>query len=41
MAISQGLAYAPKLYNLGTSKIGNIKVKKLLKSEIEKYLLNL
>ena len=27
MAISQGLAYAPKLYNMGTSKIGNKKVK--------------
>ena len=30
MAISQGLAYAPKLYDMGTSKIGNKKVKKLL-----------
>ena len=40
MAISQALAYAPKLYDMGTSKIGNKKVKKLLQSEIAKNLLN-
>ena len=40
MAISQGLAYAPKLYDIGTSKIGNKKVKKLLQSEMAKNLLN-
>ena len=28
MAISQGLAYAPKLYDMSTSKIGNERVKK-------------
>ena len=40
MTISQGLAYAPKLYNMGTSKLGNKKVKKLLQSEMAKKLLN-
>ena len=40
MAISQGLAYAPKLYDMATSKIGNKKVKKLLLSEMAKNLLN-
>ena len=29
MAVSLGLAYAPKLYDMGTSKIGNKKVKNL------------
>ena len=36
MRINQGLAYAPKLYNIGTSKIGNKKVKKLLQSQMAK-----
>ena len=36
MPINQGLAYAPKLYNIGTSKIGNKKVKKLLQSQMAK-----
>ena len=40
MAISQGLAYAPKLYDMGTSKIKNKKVKQLLQSEMAKRLLN-
>ena len=40
MAISQGLAYAPKLYDMSTSKIGNKMVKKLLQSDMAKYLLN-
>ena len=40
MTISQGLAYAPKLYNMGTPKLGNKKVKKLLQSEMAKKLLN-
>ena len=39
MAVSQGLVYAPKLYDMGTSKIGNKKVKKLLQSEMTKNLL--
>ena len=39
MAISQGLAYAPRLYDMGTSRIGNEKVKKLLQSEMGKNLL--
>ena len=30
MAISQGLAYAPKRYDMGTSKIKNKKIEKLL-----------
>ena len=38
MAISQGLAYAPKLYDMGTSKIKNKKVKQLL--QVAKGLLN-
>ena len=40
MAISQVLTYAPKLYDMGTSKIGNKKLKKLLQSEMAKNLLN-
>ena len=36
MAISQGLAYAPKLYDIGTSNTGNKIVKKLLQSEMAK-----
>ena len=40
MAISQGLAYASKLYDMGTSKIENKKVKKLLQSQMVKILLN-
>ena len=31
MTISQGLAYAPKLYDIGTSRIKNKKVKQLVK----------
>ena len=38
-AISQGLAYAPKLLDLGASKIKNKKVRKLLQSEMTKRLL--
>ena len=40
MVMSLGLAYAPKLYNMSTSKIGNKKVKKLLQFEMLKNLLN-
>ena len=40
MAISQGLAYASKLYDMGTSRIQNKKVKQLLQSEMKKRLLN-
>ena len=40
MAISQGLAYASKLYDMGTSKIENKKVKKLLQSQMVKILFN-
>ena len=40
MAVSQGLVYAPKLYDIGTSKIGNKKRKKLLQSEMAQNLLN-
>ena len=40
MAIGQGLAYAPKLYDMGTSRIKNKKVKQLLQSEMVKGLLN-
>ena len=40
MTISQGLPYAPKLYDMGTSKIGNKKVKKLLQSKIAKNFFN-
>ena len=40
MAISQGLAYTPKLYDMGTSKIENKKIQKLLQSEMAKSLLN-
>ena len=36
MAIRQGLAYAPKLYDIGTSNIGNKIVKNLLQSEMAK-----
>ena len=39
-AVSQELAYAPKFYHMGTSKIGNKKMKKLLQSEMAKNLLN-
>ena len=39
-AISQRLAYAPKLLDMGASKIKNKKVKKLLRSEMTKNLLN-
>ena len=39
MAVSQGLAYAPKLYNMRTSKIGSKTVKKLLQSEMANNLL--
>ena len=39
MTISQGLAYAPKLYDMGTSRIQNKKVKQLLQSEMTKRLL--
>ena len=34
--INQGLAYAPKLLDLGASKIKNKKVKSILKSEMKK-----
>ena len=40
MAVSQGLAYAPKLYNMRTSKIGSKTVKKLLQSKMANNLLN-
>ena len=40
MAISQGLVYAPKLYDMGSSKIKNKKIQKLLKPEMAKSLLN-
>ena len=40
IAISQGLAYAPKLYDMGTSRIKNKKVKPLQESEMAKGLLN-
>ena len=40
MAISQELAYTPKLYNMGTSRIKNKKVKQLLQSEMVKGLSN-
>ena len=40
LAISQGLAHAPKLYDIGTSKIKKKKIKKLLQSDIAKGLLN-
>ena len=40
LAISQGLAHVPKLYDIGTSKIKNEKIKKLLQSDIAKVLLN-
>ena len=40
MIISQGFAYGPKLYDMRTSKIGNKKVKKLLQSDMAKYLFN-
>ena len=38
-AISQGLAYAPKLLDLSASKIKNKKVQQLLQSEMTKKLL--
>ena len=40
LAISQGLAHAPKLYDIGTSKIKNKKTKKLFQSDIAIGLLN-
>ena len=40
MVISQGLAYVPKLYDMGTSRIKNKKVKLFLQSEMVKGLLN-
>ena len=40
LATSQGLAYAPKLLDIGTFKIKNKKVKALLKSEMTKKLLS-
>ena len=40
LAISHRLAHVPKLYDIGTSKIRNKKIKKLLKSDIAKGLLN-
>ena len=36
LAITQGLAYAPKLLDLGASKIKNKKAKALFKSEMTK-----
>ena len=36
VAISQGLGYAQKLYDMGTLKIENKKVKKLSQSELAK-----
>ena len=36
MAISEGLAYAPKLYHMGSSKMRNKKVEELLQSEMAK-----
>ena len=38
-AISQGLAYVPKLLDLDASKIKNKKVRKLLQSEMTKKIL--
>ena len=40
LTISQRLAYAPKLLNMGASKIKNKRFKSLLKSEMTKKLLN-
>ena len=40
LAISQGLTYAPKLLDIGASKIKNKKIKALLRSEMIKKLLN-
>ena len=40
MVKSQELTYAPKIYDMVTSKIANKKVKKLLQSEMAKILLN-
>ena len=40
MAVIQGVAYALRPYDIGTSKIGNKKMKKLLQSEMAKNLLN-
>ena len=40
MAVSQGLAYAPKLLELGSKNIKNKKLKSLLQSEMTKSLLN-
>ena len=40
LAISQDLPHAPKLYDIGTSKIKNKKIKKLLQSDNAKGLLN-
>ena len=38
MAMSQGLAYAPKLCDMATSKIKNKNIQKLLQSEMAKSL---
>ena len=40
LVISQGLAYAPKIYNMGTSKIKKKRIKQLLQSNTAKRLLN-
>ena len=40
LAICQGLAHVPELYDIGTSKIKNKKIKKLPQSDIAKGLLN-
>ena len=40
LAISQGLAHASKLYDMGTSWIKNKKIRKILQSNTAKGLLN-
>ena len=40
LAISQGFAHAPKLYDMGTSRIKNKKIRKILQSNMAKGLLN-
>ena len=40
LAVIQGLVHAPKLYDIGTSKIKNKQIKKFLQSDIAKGLLN-
>ena len=40
LAISQGLAHAPKLFDMGTSRIKNKKIRKILQSNMTKGLLN-